>query len=78
MKTSRITFALVAFATAACAHAATPVDSLAANQDAVATTQWTPAIAMPTGKTRSEVRQELARARQSGELDALRKLYSGH
>ena len=78
MKTSRITLALVAFATAACAHAAAPVDSLTANQDAVATTQWAPAIAMPTGKTRSEVRQELARARKSGELDALRKLYSGH
>ncbi|VWC91954.1 hypothetical protein BLA50215_01968 [Burkholderia lata] len=78
MKTSRITFALAAFATAAFAHAAAPVDSTTGNQDAVATTQWAPAIAMPMGKTRAEVRQELARARQSGELDALRKRYSGH
>ncbi|MEK7917864.1 DUF4148 domain-containing protein [Burkholderia contaminans] len=78
MKTSRITFALVAFATAAFAHAATPVDSTTGNQDVVATTEWAPAIAMPMGKTRAEVRQELDRARQSGELDALRKRYSGH
>lgn len=78
MKTSRITFALAAFATAAFAHAAAPVDSTTGNQDAVATTQWAPAIAMPMGKTRAEVRQELARSRQSGELDALRKRYSGH
>ena len=78
MKTSRITFALVAFATAAFAHAATPVDSTTGNQDVVATTEWAPAIAMPTGKTRAEVRQELDRARQSGEPDALRKRYSGH
>ena len=78
MKTSRITFALVAFATAAFAHAATPVDSTTGNQDVVATTEWAPAIAMPTGKTRAEVRQELDRARQSGGFDALRKRYSGH
>ncbi|RQR49550.1 DUF4148 domain-containing protein [Burkholderia sp. Bp9140] len=78
MKTSRITFALVAFAATASAYAAAPVDSTTGNQDAATTAQWAPAAAMPMGKTRTEVRQELARARQSGELDALRKLYSGH
>ncbi|WP_321803461.1 DUF4148 domain-containing protein [Burkholderia sp. BCC1993] len=78
MNTSKIAFAF-AFATlalSASAYAASPADSVAGNYDAQASTQWAPVA--PMAKTRTEVRQELAAARQSGELEALRKLYSGH
>lgn len=78
MNTLKITFALAALAMTASAYAATPADSVAGNHDAQATNQWAPVAMVPMAKTRTEVRQELERARQSGELDALRKLYSGH
>ncbi|MCA8242437.1 MULTISPECIES: DUF4148 domain-containing protein [Burkholderia] len=76
MNASKITFVLAALATTASVYAASPAESAAAGYDAPAATQWAPVAAMP--KTRSEVRHELALARQNGELDALRKLYSGH
>ncbi|AKM04719.1 MULTISPECIES: DUF4148 domain-containing protein [Burkholderia cepacia complex] len=78
MNTLKITFALAAIAMTASAYAATPADSVTGNHDAQVTNQWAPVAMVPMAKTRTEVRQELERARQSGELDALRKLYSGH
>ncbi|WP_244122248.1 DUF4148 domain-containing protein [Burkholderia latens] len=76
MNASKFTFALAALATTASVYAASPAEPITGNQGAAIVTQWTPAASMP--KTRSEVRHELALARQNGELDALRKLYSGH
>ncbi|MDR0246308.1 MAG: DUF4148 domain-containing protein [Burkholderia sp.] len=78
MKTSKITFALAALAMTASAYAASPVDSISGNSDAQAAGQWAPVAVAPMAKTRTEVRQELALARQNGELEAIRKLYSGH
>ncbi|KAB0631783.1 DUF4148 domain-containing protein [Burkholderia latens] len=76
MNASKFTFALAALATTASVYAASPAEPITGNQGAAIVTQWAPAASMP--KTRSEVRHELALARQNGELDALRKLYSGH
>ncbi|UXU85677.1 DUF4148 domain-containing protein [Burkholderia sp. S-53] len=78
MNTLKITFAFAALAMTASVYAATPADSVTGNHDAQATNQWAPVAMMPMARTRTEVRQELEQARQSGEIDALRKLYSGH
>ncbi|KER67612.1 hypothetical protein HR51_32825 [Burkholderia cepacia] len=78
MNTSKITFALAALAMTASAYAASPGDSLTGNHDAQTTNQWAPVAEVPMARTRADVRHELALARQNGELEALRKLYSGH
>ncbi|MBP0606770.1 MULTISPECIES: DUF4148 domain-containing protein [Burkholderia] len=76
MNTSKITLAFAALTLTASAYAASPADTVAGHSDVQAATQSAPLA--PMAKTRSEVRQELVAARQNGELDALRKLYSGH
>ncbi|MCA8308136.1 DUF4148 domain-containing protein [Burkholderia sp. AU28942] len=76
MSMSKITFAFAALALTASAYAASPAETVAGNYDVQAASHWSPLA--PMAKTRAEVRQELAAARQNGELDALRKLYSGH
>ncbi|KVV39026.1 hypothetical protein WT27_15790 [Burkholderia territorii] len=76
MNTSKITLAFAALALTASAYAASPADTAAGHYDGQSAN---PAVSLaPMAKTRTEVRQELAAARQSGELEALRKLYSGH
>ncbi|MBR8233207.1 DUF4148 domain-containing protein [Burkholderia sp. AU42008] len=76
MNTSKITLAFASLALTASAYAASPAETVAGHSDVPAASQWAPLA--PMAKTRSEVRQELVAARQNGELDALRKLYSGH
>ncbi|AXF25750.1 DUF4148 domain-containing protein [Burkholderia pyrrocinia] len=78
MNTFKITFALAALAMTASAHAASPVDSISGNFDAQTANQWAPVAMASMAKTRAEVRQELTLARQNGEIEAIRKLYSGH
>jgi Neuraminidase (sialidase) len=78
MNTSKVAFAVAAFAIAALAHAAAVGDSAAGNRDAELTSPLTAVTLAPMARTRTEVRHELAQARQSGELDALRRVYSGH
>jgi hypothetical protein len=76
MNTLKITLAFAALALTASAYAASPAETVAGLSDVQAASQWAPLA--PMAKTRTEVRQELAAARQNGELEALRKLYSGH
>ncbi|WP_230943637.1 DUF4148 domain-containing protein [Burkholderia territorii] len=76
MNTSKITLAFAALALTASAYAASPADTVAGHYDVQSAN---PAVSLaPMAKTRTEVRQELAAARQSGELETLRKIYSGH
>ncbi|VXC94638.1 conserved exported hypothetical protein [Burkholderia sp. 8Y] len=71
MKTSIIAFAFAASAFAGAAQAAV-TDTAPASQDA-----QSPAVHRVMGKTRAEVRHELAQAQKSGQIAALSSLYRG-
>lgn len=77
MKVSIIALALAACATTASAYAAGSVDTNASGYDAQQTHQWAPVQTAPKARTRAEVRQELVRAENDGQLAALNKLYQG-
>ncbi|MDR0243340.1 MAG: DUF4148 domain-containing protein [Burkholderia sp.] len=77
MNIRKIGVAFAALAVTVSAHAAVPVVAVVGGYDSETAGRLPPTAVAPMEKTRSEVRQELERARQSGELDALRKLYSG-
>lgn len=77
MKVSMIALAFAACVTTVSAFASSPVDANVASSNAQQTSQWVPSQAAVHAKTRAEVRQELARAQQDGQLAALNKLYQG-
>lgn len=80
MKVSTIALTFAACALTASAYAANPanpVDVHTQTYDAPHAVQWTPAPNAPHAKTRAEVRQELVRAEQDGQLAAINKFYQG-
>lgn len=76
MKVTMLALAFAACATTVSAYAANPATNPA---DAAPqhSQQWTPAQNASQAKTRAEVRQELVRAQNDGQLAALNKLYQG-
>jgi Domain of unknown function (DUF4148) len=70
MKTSIIAFVLAAGAFAGAAQAAVTHEAAAGNVQ-------TPVTHRMEGKTRAEVRSELAQAQKSGQIAALSSLYRG-
>ena len=77
MKTSFVALALAVCATTGSAHAAVPVSGVTQNVDAQQALQSLSGKADVAGKTRAEVRRELVRAQNDGEIAALNKLYQG-
>jgi Domain of unknown function (DUF4148) len=79
MKVTMLALAFAACATTVSAYAANPATNPAdaAPQHSQHSQQWTPAQNAPQAKTRAEVRQELVRAQNDGQLAALNKLYQG-
>jgi flagellar basal body L-ring protein FlgH len=80
MKVTMLALAFAACATTVSAYAANPAANPATNPADAApqhSQQWTPAQNAPQAKTRAEVRQELVRAQNDGQLAALNKLYQG-
>ncbi|PCE23157.1 hypothetical protein BWP39_26080 [Paraburkholderia acidicola] len=78
MKVSTIALALAVCASATSVSAATSADATTtASNDTHLTQQWTPVQAAAQGKTRAQVRQELALAQKDGELESLKQVYHG-
>ena len=81
MKVTMLALTFAACAATASAYAANTAadsaDAHAAGYDPQHALQWTPAQNAPHAKTRAEVRQELVRAQNDGQLAALNKLYQG-
>jgi hypothetical protein len=78
MKVPMIALALaLASATTVSAYAANPAVQHDASETVQQAAQWSPAQSAPKAKTRAEVRQELVRAQNDGQLAALNKLYQG-
>lgn len=77
MKTSFVALALAVCAATGSAYAAVPVSSASQNVDAQQALQSLSGKTDVAGKTRAEVRRELVRAQNDGEIAALNKLYQG-